>query len=41
MRKAQDQQLAEEIDNIAKKLGIVSSNLDFKVNNDGNQKQSS
>lgn len=34
VRKAQDQQLAEEIDNLTKKLNITTSNLNFKVNQD-------
>lgn len=34
VRKAQDQQLAEEIDNLTKKLNIATSNLNFKVNQD-------
>ena len=34
VRKAQDQQLAEEIDGLTKKLNIATSNLNFKVNQD-------
>ena len=34
VRKAQDQQLAEEIDGLTKKLNITTSNLNFKVNQD-------
>ena len=34
VRKAQDQQLAEEIDSLTKKLNVATSNLNFKVNQD-------
>jgi EAL domain-containing protein (putative c-di-GMP-specific phosphodiesterase class I) len=35
VRKAQDQQLAEEIDNLAKKIGVMASNLDFQISRGG------
>ena len=38
MRKAQDQQLAEEIDKVSKRVNIVTANLDFKINSDGELK---
>ena len=39
VRKAQDQQLAEEVDNLSKKIGIMSSNLDFQISKGGQTSQ--
>lgn len=37
VRKAQDQQLAEEIDNLGKKLSIMANNLDFQISRGGDK----